>query len=58
MTTKDMLTQYKSSEGMCILFIPKHEGIELSYKDIPIDAYTLGLLLGDGCFRHKSCYYT
>lgn len=58
MTTKDMLTQYKSSEGMCRLFIPKHEGIELSYKDIPIDAYTLGLLLGDGCFRHKSCYYT
>lgn len=35
-----------------------HSGVEYTYKNTLIDPYTFGLLLGDGCFRHKSCYYT
>lgn len=38
--------------------IPKNEGIELKETKTNIDAYTFGLLLGDGCFRAKTCYYT
>ena len=34
--------------------IPVHKGIEFTKKETSIDAYTLGLLIGDGCFRVKS----
>lgn len=67
MTTKELLSKYrkerKKSERMpsglehnC--FIPKNTGIDLPHKDTLVDPYTFGLLLGDGCFRHKSCYFT
>jgi hypothetical protein len=36
-----------------IYFIPKNSGVEWENKEIPIDAYTLGILLGDGSFRNK-----
>lgn len=39
-------------------FIPKNEGIHLNYKETKVDPYTFGLLLGDGCFRASSCYFT
>jgi intein/homing endonuclease len=39
-------------------FIPGNEGINLPYKDTLVEPYTFGLLLGDGCFRHGSCYFT
>lgn len=34
-----------------IYFIPSNKGVEYKYKEIPIDAYTLGVILGDGCLR-------
>lgn len=32
--------------------ILNNRGVEMESKDTSIDAYTFGLLLGDGCFRH------
>lgn len=34
-----------------IYFIPNHKGVEYDETEVPIDAYTLGVLIGDGCFR-------
>lgn len=34
-----------------IYFIPNHKGVEYKEANTPIDAYTLGVLLGDGSFR-------
>ena len=31
--------------------VPVCECLQFPYKEIPIDPYTLGLLIGDGCFR-------
>lgn len=36
-----------------IYFIPNHKGVDFSVKKVPIDAYTLGVLLGDGSFRNE-----
>ena len=38
--------------------IPSNQGVNLQYSKTRVDPYTFGLLLGDGCFRHQSCYYT
>lgn len=67
LSTKELLAKYKKQrkssnrvpsgiEYNC--FIRKNNGVELPYKGTLIDPYTFGLLLGDGCFRHESCYYT
>lgn len=37
----------------CVYFIPKNKGVDFSAVDTPIDSYTLGVVLGDGCFRNK-----
>lgn len=34
-----------------VYFIPKNDGVNFNDREVPIDSYTLGLLLGDGCFR-------
>ena len=39
-------------------FIPSNHGVEMPKLDVKVDPYTFGLLLGDGCFRAASCYYT
>ena len=39
-------------------YIPNHLGIEMPFKETQVDPYTFGLMLGDGCFRHKSAYFT
>lgn len=67
LSTKELLDKYtvhrpiserlpSGVEHKC--FIPKNCGVELPYKETKVDPYTFGLLLGDGCFRHKSCYFT
>ena len=35
----------------CQYYIPKNEGVEFTTTTTPIDPYTLGMLIGDGCFR-------
>ena len=37
--------------------IPVNKGVDFEYKHTKIDPYTLGFLIGDGCFRHKSGLY-
>lgn len=32
-------------------YIPKNDGVEFTTTATPIDPYTLGMVLGDGCFR-------
>lgn len=45
---------YRNPSGKaCVYFIPKHLGVEYKYEKVPIDSYTLGVLLGDGSFRYK-----
>lgn len=67
LSTKELLTKYKKQRKSSDktpsgieynYFIMKNNGVELPYRDTLIDPYTFGLLLGDGCFRHESCYYT
>lgn len=41
----------KNGSTECYVSIYKSEAVEFKYSDILIDPYTLGLLLGDGCFR-------
>lgn len=67
MSTLELLSQYKRKRRIAernpkgveyICSIPKNKGIEYPYHKPKIDPYTFGLLLGDGCFIHKSCYFT
>lgn len=67
LTTEELLSVYKRNRikndripsGVeCVCKIMKHHGIPLPFKETKVDPYTFGLLLGDGCFRHESCYFT
>lgn len=67
MTTGELFNSYKKSRKSSernpngveyICSIPSNKGVEFNHKDTKVDPYTFGLLLGDGCFRHTSCYYT
>ena len=48
---KPHLTNLRGSH----IFFPQSEAIEYSQKEVTLDPYFLGLLLGDGCFRSESC---
>lgn len=67
MTTLELLKEYKRKRKISdrnplgieyVCSIPKNKGIEMPYNKTKVDAYTFGLLLGDGSFRYCSCYYT
>lgn len=67
LTTEELLKIYKRRRKVSdrnpsgieyVCSIPKNKGVEFKEKPTLVDPYTFGLLLGDGCFRHKSCYYT
>ena len=34
-----------------IYFIPRNLGVDFSYKEVPINPYVLGIMIGDGSFR-------
>lgn len=36
-----------------IYFVPKNDGVNFNDREVPIDSYTLGVLLGDGSFRNE-----
>ena len=66
-STKELLGKYAVNKSISErlssgiehkCFIPKNCGVELPYQETKVEPYTFGLLLGDGCFRHKSCYFT
>lgn len=67
MTTLELLKEYKRKRKISdrnplgieyVCSIPKNKGVEMPYNKTKVDAYTFGLLLGDGSFRYCSCYYT
>ena len=67
MTTLELLKKYKRKRKISyrnplgieyVCSIPKNKGVEMPYNKTKVDAYTFGLLLGDGSFRYCSCYYT
>lgn len=67
MTTFELLKEYKRDRKVSernplgieyVCAIHKNEGIEMPYKKTKVDPYTFGLVLGDGCFVHRCCYYT
>lgn len=67
MSTLELIEHYKKRREITpktpkgvehICSIPKNEGVDLPYHETKVDPYTFGLLLGDGCFRHTSCYIT
>ena len=67
MTTLELLKEYKRDKKVSernpsgieyVCAIHKNEGIEMPYKETKVDPYTFGLVLGDGCFVHRCCYYT
>lgn len=66
-TTLELLKEYKRKRKISdrnplgieyVCSIPKNKGVEMPYNKTKVDAYTFGLLLGDGSFRYCSCYYT
>lgn len=65
LSTKELLTTYKRSRKISdrnpsgieyICGIPANSAVDFPTKEVQIDAYTLGVLLGDGCFTATSCY--
>lgn len=58
-TTKELLSCYKLIRNSPRIpsgieyqyFIPGNCGVDFVKKEVPFDSYTLGYLLGDGCFR-------
>lgn len=67
MSTKEIMDIYKrqrkvsdrNPNGIELLCaIPRNKGIDMPFKETKVDPYTFGLLLGDGSFRHQSCYLT
>lgn len=67
MSTKEIMGIYKrqrkvsdrNPNGIELLCaIPRNKGIDMPFKETKVDPYTFGLLLGDGSFRHQSCYLT
>lgn len=66
-TTKELVGKYAKRREKSVripsgiehnCFIPRNNGVELPYRKTLVEPYTFGLLLGDGCFRHDSCYFT
>lgn len=56
MSLQDIINEdyyHKRKDGRfeAYISIPKQDKIEFNYRKVLIEPYTLGLLLGDGCFR-------
>lgn len=57
LTTEMMLERgVKNKHGQSMFFIPNGGEVQYEEKEIPIDPYTFGLLLAEGCFVPHHCY--
>ena len=59
LTTKNMYNiGVKNKYNQTNFFLPESGAVEYSHKDVPIDPYTLGLLIAEGAFTkfHKNKY--
>lgn len=65
LTTKELLNigwmhtkignkNHKGTSSKCILKVKNTEPLEHTKKDLPIDPYTLGLILGDGSIKNNA----
>lgn len=53
LTTEEIMQQrLRHLNGNHQMFIPMIEPVEFAPKEIPVDPYILGLLIGDGCLVH------
>ena len=67
LSTKELLSVYKAKRKVSYrnplgveytCGIVRNQGVDMSYQPVGIDPYTMGLILGDGCFRtpdYNSC---
>ena len=56
LSTEELLTGYYRTKGKYKeykYYIPKNEGVDFIENKLPLDSYTLGLLLGDGCMTNS-----
>ena len=55
-TTKQMLEEGVINKyGQHKYFIPEHRGVEYPRRELPIDPYTMGLILSEGSIRGTHC---
>lgn len=55
-TTAQMMKEgVKTKWNQSKFFIPEHNGVEYGYKSLPIDPYTMGLIIAEGSIRKNHC---
>jgi intein/homing endonuclease len=52
-STRQIMDTFYNKNGKINHYIPRNDAIEFTEKDIPIPAYTLGVLLGDGSISNS-----
>lgn len=58
-TTKEMMDKgVRNKHNQHNFFIPNGGVVNYKYQDVPIDPYTLGLLIAEGCFVSQHCHNT
>lgn len=56
MTTMQMMQEgIRTKWGQSKFFIPEHNGVEYEYRNLPIDPYTMGLVIAEGSIRGSHC---
>ena len=56
MTTKQMMESgVINKHGQHKFFIPEHNGVDYEYKNLPIDPYTMGLIIAEGSLTKSHC---
>lgn len=59
LTTKQIIKRgLRYKNGQRNSFVPLVDKVQYAEKSLPIDPYTLGAILGDGCFRSKTPGFT
>ena len=57
MTTLQMFNEgVKTKWNQSKFFIPEHNGVEYAHKNLPIDSYTMGLILSEGSIINNHCF--
>ena len=57
-TTLEIEQTLTTPDGSANHYVPLVQAIEFPYRDLPVDPYLLGALLGDGCFRQKMVLFS
>jgi predicted ribonuclease YlaK len=52
-TTKQIIDTFKTTNGKLNHFLPRVSPVQYTDKELPLPAYTLGVLLGDGCIKNN-----